>query len=374
MGRGSLSGLEVFFRGLAAAGSIRRTVAPSPSRANMQNEKITAWLTFLLCFGLAPAPSGAAPKNVLHYAKVGYFNHVGGIIGGTTALNTLAQQYKFTVKHSTDPNDLLNLKNYDLVIFDNNTDAGGVTNTITGPQQALMDYMNNGGKYLGFHGSSDHRDQWTWYDSALYSGAKFVSHGGGAFNMFTDTSSDTKKDAALGRMWAYCKDSLKIANDVINFNTEIYQFDIDVRGKPNVQIIQELRGATAQNGVRQSFTWLKTMPKGGGKMLYSSMGHETAEWTANNAWLTKATWAFMKYLVGDFDATTSLAHPGIRTGGSHVEIETAGNHAVEIRDLHGRLVASGTGSPSSGFKLKQGIYFVTVATPGSTLSKRVLIQ
>lgn len=316
----------------------------------------------------------AVPKNVLHYAKVGYFNHIGGILGCTTALNTLAAQYNFTVKHSTDPNDLLNLKNYDLVIYDNNTDAGGVNNTMTPAQAALVAYMNAGGKYLGFHAASDHRDQWTWYDTALYSGSKFVAHGGGAFNMFTDTSSVTKKDLALTKMWAYAKDTLKIAIDVINFNTEIYQFDSDVRGMPNVEVFQELRGATAQNGVRQSFSWIKNL-KGGGKMMYTAMGHETPEWTANNSWLTKATYAYMKYLVGDFDAAVvDVKQHGIRTNGSSIEIMTAGNHNVKIRDVHGRVVASGMGKTLSEFHLKEGVYFVTATTPGAVISKRVLIQ
>ncbi len=88
-------------------------------------------------------------------------------------------------------------------MYDNNSDAGGVGGTVTtAPQQALMDYMNNGGKYLGIHGAIDHRDQWAWYDSALYSGAKLEYHlNCVGFDVFTDTSTETKKDLALGRMW-----------------------------------------------------------------------------------------------------------------------------------------------------------------------------
>jgi hypothetical protein len=166
-------------------------------------------------------------------------------------------------------------------------------------------------------------------------------------------------------MWTYAKDSLKIAIDVINFNTEIYQFDIDVRGKPGVAVFQELRGASAQNGVRQSFSWIKTL-KGGGKMMYTSMGHETPEWTANNSWLTKATYAYMKYV--------DIKQPGIKTNGSSLEITTAKNHDVKIRDVHGRLVASGKGKTLSEFHLKEGVYFVTATSPGAVLSKRVFIR
>ncbi len=316
----------------------------------------------------------SAPKNVLHYTKTGYFVHTYGVLGCTTALDNLAAQYHFTVKHSNNPNDLLNLRFYDLVVYDNNSDAGAVNNTvITAPQQALMDYMNNGGKYLGIHGAIDHRDQWTWYDSALYSGAKLESHLDGGFDVFTDTSTETKKDLALGRMWDYCKDSLNMAKDIVHYSSEISYFDSDVRGKPNVVVFQELRGETAKNKVRQSFSWIKSMPNGG-KMMYSALGHSTGEWTENNAWLTKATWAYMKYLVGDFNQPVAIHKPKISTTGSFVEINTAKSHNFLIRDVGGKWIASGKASAQSEFKLNEGLYFVTVHSAGSVLTKCIFIH
>jgi uncharacterized protein len=326
-----------------------------------------------MALALAASTVSAVPKNILHYAKVGYFNHVGGIKGCTTALNTLAAQYDFKVKHSTDPNDLLNLKAYDLVIYDNNTDAGAVTNTITAPQIALMEYMNTGGKYLGFHAASDHRGQWTWYDTAMYSGAKFVSHNGGPFNIFKDTTAQSKQDPALARMWAYCKDTLKMSTDVVSFDTEIYQFNIDVKGKPNTTIFQELRGAPAKGGVRESFGWIKSFPNGG-KMMYTALGHETPEWTANDSWLTKATYAYMRYLLGDFNNPVVSLAPRITVEGQRLEIGSVKDRTVRVSDIGGRLVAAGKGSQLNGFNLKEGMYFVTVKTAGKVFSKTIVIK
>jgi hypothetical protein len=315
----------------------------------------------------------AVPKNVLHYCKVGYYNHVGGIKGGTTALNTLATQYNFTVKHSTDPQDLLKLSTYDLVIYDNNTDAGGVTNTITAPQQALMDYMKAGGKFLGIHAASDDPAGWKWYDTTLLSNSKFINHTEGAFNLYNDTTKDTKLDPALTRMWAYAKDTLKIVTDLIPFNTEIYHFTSDVRGLPNIKVIQELRGASAQNKVRETFSWVKILPNGG-KMLYTGMGHETAEWTANSSWLTKAMYAYMKYLVGDFEvATTNLQKSKIKTDASLNELLTNENRMVQIRNVQGGLVATGTGTRLSNLNLNPGIYFLTFDTGSRTSFSRSLL-
>jgi hypothetical protein len=175
-------------------------------------------------------------------------------------------------------------------------------------------------------------------------------------------------------MWQWAKDTLKITSDVVNFNTEIYHFNLDPRGKPGVEVFQEIRGSTAQNGVVESFGWIKNMPKGG-KMMYSAMGHETPEWTANDGWLTKAMYAYMKYLTGDFDKTVYVEPPRIRSEGHSLRINNADTREIQIADTRGRIVASGHGADFDRYILKEGIYFVRVqAAHGKTFSRTVIIK
>src|SRR5689334_3000755 len=141
----------------------------------MTRKKAAGRILLGLLATLACHPAISAPiKNVLLFTKVGYFEHVGGIKGCTTALNELAAKYDFTVKVSKDYNDLVVLNSkpdaYDILIFDNNTDAGGVTNTENAGQKALKEWLTNkGGRLLGIHSASDHRGQWAWYDTVLFS-------------------------------------------------------------------------------------------------------------------------------------------------------------------------------------------------------------
>jgi hypothetical protein len=337
-----------------------------------------------IAFGLAmlastPIWSADPPppiKSVLHFTKVGYFEHVGGIKGCTDALNNLANQYKFTVKTTKDFADLANVKNYDMVIFDNNTDAGGVTNTENAAQQALKAYMNDGGRFIGIHAAADHRSQWGWYETEIFAGIKFINHTDGNFSVYKDPDGPKGNDT-LTKMLAFAKDSLGLNTDVINFNTEIYHFSGDVKGKPGVTVFQQLQGATAQNKVSESFGWVKSVSNGkGGKILYTALGHETPEWTANNSWQTKMLYVYMKYMMGHFNPTpVSVKPPEIQTEGHSLRVLSPEARSVQILDVSGRVVASGSAADFTRELPKTGVYFVKVGTAnGKFFSKAVTIK
>lgn len=345
---------------------------------------------FLLGLGLAltPPAAWAAPiQKVLHFTKVGYFEHVGGIRGCTAALNDLATRYGFTVKVSKDWNDLAVLATdpgaYDIVVFDNNTDAGGVTDKENAGQKALKDWlMNKGGRYLGIHSASDHRGQWAWYDTTLYDGIRFANQSDGLFTLYRDTSKAARDNPALRNMFRYAQDSLGLATDSMRFNTEYYHFldhknfkITDARGKPGVTGFQELRGTYASPpNSNQLVSWVKPLPNGG-RFLYSMLGHENAEWTANEGWLAKMTWAYMKYLMGDFDTPNSAIAPRIRTQGRTLRIGGPEAGRVQVFDIAGRLVASGTGAGFEPTLAKGGVYIVRVdGEKGRVFSKAVALD
>ena len=342
----------------------------------MTKFKMSGGIAYGLAMALTANPVLSAPiKSVLHFTKVGYFEHVGGIKGCTTALDNLATQYKFTVKHSKDFNELANVKNYDMVIFDNNTDAGGVTNTENAGQKALKEYMAAGGKFIGIHAAADHRSQWTWYETELFSGIKFINHTDGSFSVYKDPDGP-KTNPAVTKMLAYGKDSLGLNTDVINFNTEIYHFSADVKGKPGITVFQQLQGATAQNKVSESFSWVKTPSAGNGKILYTGLGHETPEWTASNGWQTKMLYAYMKYMMGDFDAdVTAVKPPQVQTEGHSLRVLGSDARQVRILDVGGRVVASGAAANFQQEIPKAGVYFVKIESAhGKVFSKAITIK
>jgi hypothetical protein len=315
----------------------------------------------------------AALKSVLHYTKTGYFSFPYGVQGCTAALNELGAEHHFTVKHSQDPDDLLRLDAFDLVIYDNNTDAGGVNNVLTPPQEALMRYMNAGGRFLAFHGAADHRGQWTWYDTALFSGARFKEFDPGArANLYWSSKPKSTTDLELHYLRKYFLDSMGIPADSVPIRTAIMHFNIDVADSPGVMAIQELRGGSARNGVRETFTWAKRFPKGG-RMLYTALGHEINDWTDNGAWLKKATYAYMRYLMGEFYVDGVVASPEIHARGPRLEVLSREGGNVRITDVRGKVVASGGGGAAERFSLGQGVYIVTVKSPGAAKSRLIAV-
>lgn len=329
----------------------------------------------LFFFSVIATEGRASLRNVLHYHKCGYMCHPGGLSGCTAALDQLAGQFGFRVKHSDSSADLLHLRDYDLVIFDNTTDAGGAPDSTSPPQLALIDYMDSGGKLLGFHSATDdYVRPWGWYDSVLFSGAKVHGweDGSGGFRLYKTALASSDTDRALADMWQYTRDSLQLNSDTVKMTTECLHFKADVRGKEGVKVIQEVEGCHVPGVTRQSHTWVKFFP-GGGRVLYTGIGHEAADWTVNGAWLKKATYAYMRYLVGDFDTGPTALAPAIRALGSRLEIRTGSEGSFRVTDTRGRIVASGSGESIDGFVLKKGVYFVTTGKPGATVSKSIAI-
>lgn len=328
----------------------------------------------VLAFLSVLAPQGRAElRNVLHYSKSGYFEHRSAVTACSTALEQLAAEFRFRVKHSADPHDLHQLKDYDLVIYDNTTDAGGVTNKVTPPQAALMEYMQGGGRFLGINGAIDHRSMWDWYDTVLFSGILNRGWTDGGFRVYKSDLSHSDTDEALVRMWTYAGDSLKIPTDSVSMNTVLLHYNTDALGKENIRVLQEIRGFRASDRIRQSHTWVKFLP-GGGRMLFTALGYQQVDWTDEDSWLKKATYAYMRYLVGDFDVGPGALAPRIRTRGSRLEIRAAEGQNAGVVDIRGRTVFSGPGTMLGTLVLEPGVYFVSVGRAENRVSRTIVLS
>jgi hypothetical protein len=156
----------------------------------------------VLVFAGSPVMAKKEIKKVLHFTAISGYNHKDGIRAGGVAMDNLAEQYGFTVTHSKDATEILNLNQYDVVVFNNNVSNGGMQGILKSEeqQQALVDYLEGGGLYLGFHGANDFDcTGWEWYYRTLHSGNCFRGHGGGSWVLETDA--DLTGDAELSAMW-----------------------------------------------------------------------------------------------------------------------------------------------------------------------------
>ncbi len=191
-------------------------------------------------------------------------------------------------------NALANLQKFDLVLFAN-TGNGGWTNT--GDQDKLKNFFLSGGRAVGYHATIDHGNYWDWWDKELHSDCNFTGHGNSTFSLKQDAEMD--RLPALKKMWA--ENHLGDANIS---STEIYTLDNYARGKAGVTIMQTV---APPHNVRPShdFTWHKDI--GQGQYIITCLGHGPADF--EGGWLQKATWAWMKYLNGQYTEVVGCMEP-----------------------------------------------------------------
>lgn len=129
---------------------------------------------FLCCFLLASAQQNETDTTVdkvLVFTKTSGFRHK-SIETGVALLERLAKENNFQITHSEDSLAFNkdNLKQYSMVLF------LSTTNDVLGkPQQeALKDFMHNGGSFMGIHAATDTEFHWPWYGRMI--GAYFDGH------------------------------------------------------------------------------------------------------------------------------------------------------------------------------------------------------
>lgn len=129
---------------------------------------------------------------------------------------------------------------------------------------------------------------------------------------------------------------------------------------------------------KHDFTWHRAI--GQGKYIFSCLGHGPNDFIGD--WLKKATWAWMEYLNGKYDAPTAL-RPGQRPpfgvaySAGTVTVHSERAFTAEIRDVRGSVVMSRRGHDEGSYSLagrKPGIYFVKVRGTQGMKSLRVLVR
>ena len=357
-------------------------------------------LPFLLGISLCIAQNG--PKKVFHYVNMGGYPHPSGVTGVRNALATLQSKYGFYLKESKNSQDLANLSEYDLVVFDNNQTAN---KAVKDENKAHVEaFVEGGGKWLGYHAAGDHHasdagQEWDWY-LRMFDGSQFLNHGRGTFTLVQDE--DVKNDPELNAMW---EDGY--LGNAVTFTTEFYRFQFmfnnkTVRGQPGTKVIQV---ATGNKGLYEDhiFTWTKKIGKG--RMLYTALGHQEDDCTQNEGWLSGATWYYMKYLMGDYAPCCGTLgndeyEPGCKNhqdsmcvtttvlpvtlNPSSVEITSekisvaySKQYRVKILNVNGEIVMTESNTGPYDYSLSNlvpGLYFVEVSSIDGAVSQRVIVM
>lgn len=133
-----------------------------------------------LGFGRAPVYETQAPvlpelehPAILVFSKTGSFIHKEAIPAAEVLLRKLGDKNGWSV-YITENGAVHNaqdLAKFDVIIWNNVT--GDVLNEPQ--QQAMIDYIQTGGGWIGLHGAGDSSSSWTWLIDDLV-GARFINH------------------------------------------------------------------------------------------------------------------------------------------------------------------------------------------------------
>ena len=211
--------------------------------------------------------SESIPK-ILVYSKASGFAHK-SIPTGVKALRALAQKTKaFDPYFTNNAEDFSadNLSNFDGLIFNNTTRVEKAFTTAE-QRKALLDFIEEGKGFAGFHGASDAgMPKWPEYTNMI--GVCFDGHPWNAGGTWPFTVEDP--DHPL------CKN---FSSTTFQFSDEIYQY----KGydRKNLRVLVSL-DASKSGKMGKSPTndypvsWVKSYGKG--RVFYTNFGHNKATW------------------------------------------------------------------------------------------------
>jgi type 1 glutamine amidotransferase len=184
-----------------------------------------------------------ADARVLVFTKTTGYRH-DSIPAGVAALSRMG----FAVD-ATDRFPTSRLSRYEAVVFLSTT---GDPLPRASQRRALRGYMAHGGGFLGIHAAADAGYSWPWYRRLV--GATFKHHAPGtpsAVVSVVDRSSEATR--GLPRAWTR--------------TDEWYEFRDDPRGR--VHVLATVHG--------HPIAWCRRV--GGGRSVYTGMGHTTASYS-----------------------------------------------------------------------------------------------
>lgn len=215
-------------------------------------------------------------RAVLLFSKSTGFRHEESIEASKKTFDSIARKNDWFL-YSTEEGGIFNaaqLARFDVVIFNNST--GRVLNDEQ--QQALEQYVEQGGELIGIHGAGDDSHHWNWYVRNL-TGAPFSHHP--LDPQFQETTvtrqpvSDSSLVQGLPERWTHTDEwYVFFENPQQHGFTIIYNIDGNTIN-PNGNMLW-VKDKNFGMGSEHPVAWYKRVGKG--RAVYTSMGHDKRAW------------------------------------------------------------------------------------------------
>ncbi|PCD04667.1 secreted glycosyl hydrolase [Sphingomonas spermidinifaciens] len=204
---------------------------------------------------------------ILVFDRIIGFKDTPSVNAATAALKAMAARKGWQAVFTDNPGAITPgyLKQFGAVVWNN---VSGDVLTVR-QRQALRDYVEKGGGFVGFHGAAgDPHNIWDWYSDVLVS-ARFGGH-----------PSKPQFQTARLRVEDPASPLTKGLGDGWSLNEEWYSFPANPRDK-GVHVLLTIDEATYQPGKLEMgdhpIAWTRCV--GNGRSFYSAIGHRTESYT-----------------------------------------------------------------------------------------------
>jgi type 1 glutamine amidotransferase len=231
--------------------------------------KYTAAIALVaFCIFLISAKPKQEKTRVLIFSKTNGYRH-GSIPAGIAAIKKLGLENDFDVDATEDSTafNIDNLRKYSAVIF------LSTTGKVFGPNEenALKQYINSGGGFVGIHAATDCEYNWQWYGDLV--GGYFKSHPKQQTAKFMVVNKDHLSTKHLPDVWE-------------RFD-ELYNFKYL---SPDITVlinIDEQSYKGGENGKNHPMAWYHEYE--GGRAFYTELGHTDESYADPN---------YLKHILG----------------------------------------------------------------------------
>lgn len=248
-------------------------------------------LTIILGFNVAVA--NPSKKRILVYTKNGKGYVHKNIAASVEAIKKIGEANHWIVDVSDDSMVMTNenLAKYNCLIFSNTCNAIFDTEQ---QKQAFVNYIHNGGSFVGIHSASDSERSWPWYTALV--GGKFKKHP--PYQAFEIKVIDKNHPSTLKLPEIWKKED------------ECYYMD---EFNPNIQILLAADLRTVKDGTKEVYpgrifgdyfplAWCHNFE--GARVFYTALGHDSKDYS-DSVYLEHITGGILWALGEDLDKLLS---------------------------------------------------------------------
>jgi len=216
--------------------------------------------------------------TILLFSKTTAFRHNAAINASKSSIDSLGESEDWYI-YKTEDAGIFNadqLSQFDLVIWNNST--GPVLNE--GQRALFQSYIEDGGGYLGIHGSGDFSHNWDWYKNEIicadFSHHPIKNHIQNTTVYLTDRADSSWQ---VPPVWAHSDEWYIFLNNPEDKGAQLLYMIDGESIDPNGDLFW-MKGKDFGMGKVHPVAWHKQV--GSGRVFYTSMGHTADTFTNKN--------------------------------------------------------------------------------------------